>query len=90
VLNLDAGTHPVHLGITDPMGQQMLPEAQPVDVQVDVPGAETNLVIGFNNVQFPRAGIYQVQLFVSGRLAHSMPLNVMAVGDAAFQGDRPN
>jgi hypothetical protein len=90
VLNLERGTHPVHLGITNPVGQQLLPEAQPVDVQVDVPGAETNLVIGFNNVQFERPGIYQVQLFVSGRLTHSIPVNVQAVGDAAYQTDRPN
>lgn len=90
VLNLDRGEHQVHLGIVNPTGQQMLPDAEPVDVEVEVPGAETNLVIGFNNIQFDRPGIYQVQLFIAGRLVHSIPLNVQAVGPGPYLSDRPN
>lgn len=90
VLNLERAEHEVHLGIVNPTGQQMLPDAEPVNVDVEVPGAETNLVIGFNNIQFDRPGIYQVQLFVNGRLAHSIPLNVQAIGNGPFVSDRPN
>ena len=79
ILALDRGTHPIHLGVVDPMGQQILLESPAVDVPVDVPGAEANLVIGFPTVQFQRAGIYQVQLFIDGRLYQSIPLNVQAV-----------
>ncbi len=90
VLNLERAQHEVHLGIVNPTGQQMLPDAEPVNVDVEVPGAETNLVIGFNNIQFDRQGIYQVQLFVNGRLVHSIPLNVQAVGTGSYIPDRPN
>lgn len=90
VLNLERAQHEVHLGIVNPSGQQMLPDAEPVNVDVEVPGAETNLVIGFNNIQFDRQGIYQVQLFVNGRLVHSIPLNVQAVGAGPYMPDRPN
>lgn len=90
VLNLDRAQHEVHLGIVNPTGQQMLPDAEPVSVDVEVPGAETNLVIGFNNIQFDRPGIYQVQLFVNARLVHSIPLNVQAVGDVPYISERPN
>lgn len=79
ILSLDRGTHAVRLGIVDPVGQQMLPDPPTVDVQVELPGADTNLVIDFNNLPFNRGGIYQVQLFLEGRLIHSMPLNIQAV-----------
>src|SRR5690348_11998151 len=67
VLTLDTGTHEVQLNIVDPIGQQMLPEAPTVEVPVEVPGADTNLVIDFPNLPFNRPGIYQVQLYVEGR-----------------------
>jgi hypothetical protein len=79
ILSLDRGTHSVRLGIVDPAGQQILPEPPSVDVQVEIAGADTNLVIDFNNLPFNRGGIYQVQLFLEGRLIHSMPLTVQAV-----------
>ncbi len=80
IVSLDAGSHQVTLGIVDPTGQQMLPEPPAVDVNVEIPGADTNLVIDFNNLPFQRPGIHQVQLFVNGRLTHSMPLSVQGVG----------
>lgn len=82
VLALDSGQHEVRLGIVDPMGQQLLPEPPTVQVNVELPGADTNLVIDFNNLPFQRAGIYQVQLFVDDLLIHSTPLNVQSLGAA--------
>jgi hypothetical protein len=79
VISLDAGVHPVRLGIVDPMGQQMLPEPPNVEVNVELAGADTNLVIDFNNLPFQRAGIHQVQLFLDGRLIHSVPLSIQSV-----------
>ncbi|GAC1443024.1 MAG: hypothetical protein NVSMB52_00900 [Chloroflexota bacterium] len=90
ILTLDAGAHDVRLSIVDPGAQQMLPDPPSVEVQVDTPGADTNLVIDFNNLPFNRAGIYQVQLFLEGRLIHSIPLNVQSVGVEATSSDRAN
>jgi hypothetical protein len=86
ILTLERGEHRLRLGIVDPTGQHMLPEAEPIPVNVEIPGAETNLVCGFNNIQFDRPGIYQVQLFIEGRLIHSIPLSVQAIGNMQMQG----
>jgi len=90
ILALDSGTHPIQLGIVDPMGQQVLPESPSVDVPVEVAGAEANLVIGFPTVQFNRPGIYQVQLFVDGLLCQSIPLTIQTVPSEGFPPARPN
>ncbi|HZU12917.1 MAG TPA: hypothetical protein VFB58_08765 [Chloroflexota bacterium] len=75
-VGLDRGTHPVSLGIVDPLGQQVLPEQPAFDVEVEAPGMDTELLFQFNGLPLPRPGIYQIQLFVEGRLVHSMPLSV--------------
>jgi hypothetical protein len=80
VVSLDAGTHGVQLQMLDPSGQPMLPEPPTVEVRVEMPGADTNLVIDFNNLPFNRAGIHQVQLLIEGRLVRSIPLGVQGVG----------
>jgi hypothetical protein len=83
-ITLESGTHRVRLGIVDPMGQQILPDPPEVDVPVELAGADTNLVIDFNNLLFQRAGIHQVQLFVSDLLVHSIPLAVQAVSQGGY------
>jgi hypothetical protein len=91
VLTLDGGTVPVRFGLVDPVGQPVLPEEPPpFDVEVESPGTDTNLVIQFNNLPLSRPGIYQVQVFVQGRLLHSIPLNVQAQGEDAYGSFRPN
>lgn len=83
-IGLDRGTHSVSLGIIDPMGQQILPEQPVFDVDVEAPGMDTELLFQFNGLPLQRPGIYQIQLFVEGRLVHSMPLSVQAAN--AVQG----
>jgi hypothetical protein len=79
VLTLDRGKFPVRFGLADPSGQPVLPEEPPpFDVQVDMPGTDTNLVLQFNNLPLNRPGIYQIQMFLAGRLIHSIPLSVQA------------
>ena len=90
ILALDSGTHQVRLGIVEPGGGQMLPDPPTVDVQVEVPGADTNLVIDFNNLPFNRPGIYQVQLFLEGLLIHSIPLSVQTAAAPGVAPIRPN
>src|SRR5438270_3451213 len=81
VLSLDQGSYSVRFGVVDPVGQQVLTEEAPeFDMEVETPGADTNLVIQFNNLPLARPGIYQIQLFVDGRLTHSLPLNVQSAG----------
>jgi hypothetical protein len=75
-LGLDVGTHNVQFGVVDPMGQQLLPDPPTFDVEVDTPGADTDLLLQFNGLPLARPGIYQVQLFVEGRLVHSIPVSV--------------
>jgi hypothetical protein len=87
VISLDRGTHALRLGIVDPSGQQILPEPPTVEVRVEAPGSDTNLVIDFNNLPFNRSGIFQVQIFLEGRLIHSIPLSVQAAAPAP--GTRP-
>ncbi len=90
VVMLDAGTHPVRLGIVDPSGQQMLPDPPSVEVKVELAGADTNLVIDFNNLPFQRAGIHQVQLYLHDRLTHSIPLSVQSAGGPGVIAARAN
>jgi hypothetical protein len=75
-LGLEVGTHHVHFGLVDPMGQQALPDAPTFDVEVETAGADTDLLLQFNGLPLQRPGIYQVQLFVEGRLIHSIPMSV--------------
>jgi hypothetical protein len=91
VLTLDRGTFPVRFGIVDPSGGSVLPEEPPpFDVQVDMPGTDTNLVLQFNNLPLSRPGIYQMQVFLEGRLIYSLPLSVQAAGDDQMGQFRPN
>ncbi|GAC1325286.1 MAG: hypothetical protein NVSMB22_15020 [Chloroflexota bacterium] len=90
ILNLDAGSHPVSLGIVDPVGQLLLDEQPSVEVEVALPGADTNLVIDFNNLPFNQPGIHQVQLFLDGLLIHSIPLNVQILSAVPQAPQRAN
>lgn len=90
IVSMDTGNHHLSLGIVDPVGEQVLPEQPAVDVEVAFANADTNLVIDFNNLVFNRTGIYQVQLFVNERLAHTVPLTVGAVSPDDFGPMRAN
>jgi uncharacterized protein DUF6941 len=91
VLSLDPGTYSVRFGVVDPVGQQVLTDETPeFDMEVETAGADTNLVIQFNNLPLSRPGIYQVQLFVDGRLTYSLPLNVQSAGGPELSLARPN
>jgi hypothetical protein len=89
IVSLDRGSHPVTIGIVDPVGQQILSDPPTVEVQVEIPGADTNLVVDFNNLPFSRPGIHQVQLFVRGLLTHSIPLTVQTMTTEGASS-RPN
>ena len=75
-VGLDQGTHQVQFGVVDPVGQQALPDAPSFDVEVESVGADTDLLLQFNGMPLQRPGIYQVQLYVAGRLVHAIPVSV--------------
>lgn len=75
-LALDRGEHQVRFGLLDPMGQEILPDPPVFDVDVEMPGIDTELMLQFNGIPLSRPGIHQIQLFVDGRLIHSIPLTV--------------
>jgi hypothetical protein len=90
VLTLDRGKFPVRFGLSDPSGQSVLPEEPPpFDVQVEMPGTDTNLVLQFNNLPLNRPGIYQIQMFLEGRLIHSIPLSVQVSSSEQLGQLRP-
>jgi hypothetical protein len=85
VLLLDPGTYNVRFGMVDPSGQQVIPaEAPTINVEVQGPGTEAPLWMPFNGLPLSRAGIYQVQTFVDGRLLHSIPVNVQVLTPEAM------
>lgn len=91
VLGLEQGSYSVRFGVVDPVGQQVLTDEAPeFDMEVETAGADTNLVIQFNNLPLSRPGIYQIQLFLDGRLTHSLPLNVQAAMSPDAVLARPN
>lgn len=89
-LGLDRGTHQVQFGLVDPMGQQVVPDAPAFDVEVESAGADTDLLLQFNGLPLQRSGIYQVQLFVEGRLIHSIPLSVQSAASGGMGPIRAN
>ena len=91
VLGLEQGNYSVRFGVVDPVGQQVLTDEAPeFDMDVETAGADTNLVIQFNNLPLSRPGIYQIQMFLDGRLTHSLPLNVQAAMSPDVALARPN
>ena len=89
-LSLDKGSHQVQFGLVDPMGQQVVPDAPAFDVEVESAGADTDLLLQFNGLPLQRAGIYQVQLFVAGRLIHALPLSVQGTAAGGMGPIRAN
>jgi hypothetical protein len=47
-------------------------------------------MVDFVNFPFQQAGIFQVQLFIAGRLIHSVPLTVHAEGHTGFPPAQAN
>jgi hypothetical protein len=82
VLSLDVGVHAVQLQFLDPSGKSMVEEPATIEVHVEMPGGEANLIVDIPNFRFERPGIHQVQLLVEGRLVKSAPLGVQSAGGA--------
>jgi hypothetical protein len=84
-IGMDVGNHQVRVGVLNPMGGNVLPEPPQFEVDVEQPGAATDLLLQFNGLPFERTGIYQIQVFVDGLLIHSLPLNVQSITQPGFE-----
>lgn len=90
ILNLPQGTHTVSLDMLNPVGQSMMGEAEELPVEVEIPGADTQIVFDLPYREFTAAGIHQVQMFVNRVLVHSIPLNVATASGTGFAPSRQN
>lgn len=82
---MDLGNHQVRIGVLNPMGSNVLPDAPHFEVDVEQPGATTDVLLQFNGLPFDRTGIYQIQVFVDSLLIHSVPLNVQSVSQPGME-----
>jgi hypothetical protein len=67
------------------MGGNVLPDAPQFEVDVEQPGAATDVLLQFNGLPFERTGIYQIQIFVDGLIIHSVPLSVQSVSQPGVE-----
>lgn len=82
---MDLGNHQVRIGVLNPTGGNVLPEPPQFEVDVEQPGATTDVLLQFNGLPFERTGIYQVQVFVDGLLIHSVPLSVQSIAQPGVE-----
>lgn len=82
---MDVGNHQVRVGVLNPVGGNVLPDTPQFEVDVEQPGAATDVLLQFNGLPFERTGIYQVQVFVDGLLIHSVPLSVQSVNQPGVE-----
>jgi hypothetical protein len=84
-IGMDVGNHQVRIGVLNPMGGNVLPDPPHFEVDVEQPGAATDVLLQFNGLPFERAGIYQVQVFVDGMMIHAVPLNVQSMSQQGIE-----
>jgi hypothetical protein len=85
---MDIGNHEVRIGVLNPIGGSAIPETPQFEVDVEQPGATTDVLLQFNSLPLERAGIYQIQVFVDGVMIHSVPLHVQSMSQPGFPPSR--
>lgn len=81
----DTGNHKLIINIIDEDGQPIDPQKMPIKadmpVQVpdEVPFLTRNLVLNFQGLRFPRAGVYSVDVTVDDELVVRLPLRILQV-----------
>jgi hypothetical protein len=85
----DTGKHAMAINIIDEDGtsidvQKMPIKAEmPVQVPEEVPFVTRNLVLNFQGLRFPRAGIYSVDVTIDDELVVRLPLRIVQVNPRA-------
>lgn len=81
----DTGDHTFTINIIDEDGKPIDPQKMPIKadmpVQVpdEVPFLTRNLVLNFQGLRFPAAGIYSVDVTIDGELVMRLPLRIVQV-----------
>jgi hypothetical protein len=81
----DTGDHKMTINIIDEDGNSIDAKSMPIradmPVQVpdEVPFLTRNLVLNFQGLKFPYAGIYSVDITVDGELVMRLPLRIVQV-----------
>lgn len=78
---LPPGTHTAQLSLIGPAGAEVIPNGPTMNLEVPEGANESNLIIGFDNLGFEAAGIYQLQLRLDDVLAMSLPFTVMSANE---------
>ena len=81
----DSGKHTLAINIIDEDGQAIDPQKMPikadmpVEVPDDVPFLTRNLVLNFQGLRFPSAGIYSIDVTLDDELVMRLPLRIVQV-----------
>jgi hypothetical protein len=89
----DDGNHDLQISIIDedgkPVNEKMpIKGAMPVQIPDNVAFMTRHLIVGFQGLTFPRAGVYSVDILVDDELIQRLPLRIIKVDDNQ-QGQPP-
>lgn len=82
----DNGEHELKISIIDadgkPLDEKMpIKGAMPVQVPDNLSFMTRPLVINFQGLRFPKAGVYSIDIMVDDELIQRLPLRILKVGD---------
>ena len=81
----DTGNHTMTINIIDEDGNSIdtnkmpIQAEMPVQVPDEVPFLTRNLVLNFQGLRFPSAGVYSVDIALDGELVMRLPLRIVQV-----------
>ncbi len=86
----DAGDHELSIAVIDEDGQAInekmpIKGAMPVEMPDNVAFMSRHLIIGFQGLTFPKAGVYSVDILVDGELIQRLPLRIVQVDEKTGQ-----
>lgn len=81
VAGLSAGYHSARISLLNPSGSPLIPNGPEMTLEVPNGASDTNLIIGFDNLNFESAGLHQLQLHLDDQVVTTLPFAVMVSGD---------
>lgn len=82
----DAGDHELNISIIDedgtPINDKMpIKGGMPVEMPDNMAFLTRHLIVGFQGLSFPKAGVYSVDVMVDGELIQRLPLRIVQVDE---------
>lgn len=81
----DSGRHKLSINIINEDGESLDPKSMPIELEFDVqlpagvPFLTRNIIMNLQGLQFPKAGIYSIDLGCDGELLMRLPLRIVQV-----------